>query len=205
MVCSRPSCPRVACANPVTLPEECCPRCPGVCRYLGTEYESGSSFASPSDPCSSCSCLVRRRTKAKLSQIVSLTLTALRSSFLRPQNEVVNCQKRPCPVQCSHPVPSDTCCPACDSCLYQGVVHAHGHTFTLSSNPCKHCTCARGTVACMPVVCPQTPCLQPVTKPGECCPVCRGTSALLCNLQIVRMNVEWNSFRLWSVLNSVQT
>uniref|UniRef100_H3DPF7 Kielin cysteine rich BMP regulator n=1 Tax=Tetraodon nigroviridis TaxID=99883 RepID=H3DPF7_TETNG len=144
VVCSRLSCPSVACVNPVTLPEDCCPRCTGVCRHLGTEYQSGTTFASPSDPCSSCSCL----------------------------NEVVTCQRRPCPVQCSHPVPSGTCCPVCDSCLYEGVVHTHGHTFTLSSNPCKRCTCTRGTVTCVPVVCPQTPCLRPVTKPGQCCPVC---------------------------------
>lgn len=106
------------------------------------------------------------------------------SSFLHPssdQNEVVNCQKRPCPVQCSNPVPSDTCCPVCDSCLYEGVVHTHGHTFTTSSNPCQHCTCARGTVTCVPLVCPQTPCLQPVTKPGQCCPECTGACEL-CNL-----------------------
>ncbi|XP_056907493.1 kielin/chordin-like protein [Takifugu flavidus] len=144
VVCSRVSCPSVACVNPVTLPEECCPRCTGICRYLGKEYPSGSTFASPFNPCSSCSCL----------------------------NEVVNCQKRPCPVQCSNPVPSDTCCPVCDSCLYEGVVHTHGHTFTTPSNPCQHCTCARGTVTCVALVCPQTPCLHPVTKPGQCCPEC---------------------------------
>lgn len=106
------------------------------------------------------------------------------SSFLHPpsdQNEVVNCQKRPCPVQCSNPVPSDACCPVCDSCLYEGVVHTHGHTFTASSNPCQHCTCARGTVTCVPLVCPQTPCLRPVTKPGQCCPECTGACEL-CNL-----------------------
>lgn len=57
-MCSRVSCPSVTCVNPVTLPEECCPRCTGICRYLGKEYQSGSTFASPLHPCSSCSCLV---------------------------------------------------------------------------------------------------------------------------------------------------
>ncbi len=100
---------------------------------------------------------------------------------LRPdQNEVVNCQKRPCPVQCSHPVPSDTCCPVCDSCLYEGVVHSHGHTFTGSSNPCQRCTCVRGTVTCVPLVCPPTPCVRPATRPGQCCPECTGTSWTVC-------------------------
>ncbi|XP_044050662.1 kielin/chordin-like protein isoform X3 [Siniperca chuatsi] len=144
VVCTHVSCPSVACVRPVTPPGECCPVCTGICHHQGKEYQSGSSFTSPSDPCSSCSCL----------------------------NEVVNCQKRPCPVQCSHPVPSVTCCPVCDSCLYEGVVHSHSHTFTPSSNPCQRCTCVRGTVTCMPLVCPPTPCVRPVTKPGQCCPEC---------------------------------
>lgn len=135
-----------------------------------------------------------------------LRVAASASPFFHPpsdQNEVVSCQKRPCPVQCSHPVPSDTCCPVCDSCLYKGVVHTHGRAFTLSSNPCERCTCAGGTVTCAPVVCPQTPCLRPVTEPGQCCPVCRGNSGLLCNLLIIIIitNSPCNS----SVLTSVQT
>ncbi|XP_049429825.1 kielin/chordin-like protein [Epinephelus fuscoguttatus] len=148
VVCSHMSCPSVSCARPVTPPGECCPVCTGICLHQGREYESGSTFTSPSDPCSSCSCL----------------------------NEVVNCQRRPCPVRCSHPVPSDTCCPVCDSCLYEGVVHSHSHTFTPSSNPCQRCTCVRGTVTCVPLVCPPTPCLRPVTRPGQCCPECTACS-----------------------------
>ncbi|XP_071356594.1 kielin/chordin-like protein isoform X2 [Trachinotus anak] len=144
VVCTRASCPSVACVRPVTPPGECCPVCTGICLHQGKEYQSGSTFSSPSDPCSSCSCL----------------------------NEVVNCQKRPCPVRCSHPVPSGTCCPVCDSCLYEGVVHSHGRTFIPSSNPCQRCTCVRGTVTCVPLVCPPTLCAQPVTKPGQCCPEC---------------------------------
>ncbi|KAM3609081.1 uncharacterized protein V6R79_009469 [Siganus canaliculatus] len=144
VVCTRTSCPRAACSHPVTPPGECCPVCTGICRHLGKEYQSGASFTSPTDPCSSCSCL----------------------------NEVVNCQRRPCPVHCSHPVPSGTCCPVCDSCLYEGVVHSHSLTFTSSSNPCQRCTCVRGTVTCVPQVCPPTPCRRPVTKPGQCCPEC---------------------------------
>uniref|UniRef100_A0A3Q3QDE3 VWFC domain-containing protein n=1 Tax=Monopterus albus TaxID=43700 RepID=A0A3Q3QDE3_MONAL len=77
-----------------------------------------------------------------------------------------------CPVQCYHPVPSETCCPVCDSCLYEGVVHSHSRTFTSSSNPCQRCTCVRGTVTCVPLVCPPTLCAHPVTKPGQCCPEC---------------------------------
>ncbi|KAF3688881.1 Kielin/chordin-like protein Cysteine-rich motor neuron 2 protein [Channa argus] len=142
VVCMRRSCPSVACVRPVTHPGECCPVCTGMCLHHGKEYQSGSTFTSPSDPCSSCFCL----------------------------NELVNCQKRPCPVQCSHPVSSDACCPVCDSCLYEGVVHSHSHTFSPSSNLCQRCTCVRGTVTCVPLVCPPLPCAQPVAKPGQCCP-----------------------------------
>ncbi|KAK2917907.1 hypothetical protein Q8A73_004653 [Channa argus] len=144
VVCMRRSCPSVACVRPVTHPGECCPVCTGMCLHHGKEYQSGSTFTSPSDPCSSCFCL----------------------------NELVNCQKRPCPVQCSHPVSSDACCPVCDSCLYEGVVHSHSHTFSPSSNLCQRCTCVRGTVTCVPLVCPPLPCAQPVAKPGQCCPEC---------------------------------
>uniref|UniRef100_A0A3B3ZWP7 BMP binding endothelial regulator n=1 Tax=Periophthalmus magnuspinnatus TaxID=409849 RepID=A0A3B3ZWP7_9GOBI len=89
------------------------------------------------------------------------------------QNEVVSCEKRPCPVQCSHPVPSDSCCPVCESCLYEGGVHPHGSTFT-PSEPCQRCTCVRGSVTCMPLLCPKPACSKPVTKPGQCCPACPG-------------------------------
>ncbi|XP_075998591.1 kielin/chordin-like protein isoform X2 [Genypterus blacodes] len=144
VVCAPVSCPGVTCSRPVTLPGECCPVCTGVCLHHGKEYQSGSTFTPLSDPCSSCSCL----------------------------NEVVNCQKKPCPVQCSHPVPSGTCCPVCDSCQYEGVVHAHGRTFSPSFNLCQRCTCVRGTVTCVPLSCPPTPCARPITKPGQCCPQC---------------------------------
>ncbi|XP_044213158.1 kielin/chordin-like protein isoform X1 [Thunnus albacares] len=162
VVCAHVSCPSVACVRPVTPPGECCPVCRGTCLHQGKEYQSGSSFTSPSDPCSSCSCL----------------------------NEVVNCQRRPCPVQCSHPVPSDACCPVCDCCLYEGVVHSHSQTFTPSSDPCQRCTCDRGSVTCVSPVCPRTPCVRPVTKPGQCCPECT-----VCMLD----GQEYNEGQTWTL------
>ncbi|XP_055365980.1 kielin/chordin-like protein isoform X2 [Betta splendens] len=144
VVCAHAPCPSVACGRPVTPPGQCCPVCTGVCLHQGTEYQSGSTFTPPADPCSSCTCL----------------------------NEAVSCQKRPCAVRCSHPLPSETCCPPCDSCLYEGAVHAHGRAFAPSGDPCQRCTCLRGSVTCVPLVCPPTPCARPVTKPGQCCPEC---------------------------------
>uniref|UniRef100_A0A8C6SP01 VWFC domain-containing protein n=1 Tax=Neogobius melanostomus TaxID=47308 RepID=A0A8C6SP01_9GOBI len=86
-------------------------------------------------------------------------------------NEEVSCQKRPCPVQCSHPVRSESCCPVCDSCLFEGGVHPHGATFT-PSDTCQRCTCIRGSVSCTSLVCPKPACSKPLTKPGQCCPEC---------------------------------
>ncbi|KAM4553451.1 kielin/chordin-like protein [Fundulus diaphanus] len=144
VVCAQVSCPSIACRHPVMLPGECCPVCTGRCFHQGVEHQSGSTFTSPSDPCSTCSCL----------------------------NEVVTCQRRSCPVQCLHPTRSDTCCPVCDSCLYEGVEHLHGHTFQSLSNPCERCTCVRGTVSCVSLSCPSTLCDNPVIQPGRCCPEC---------------------------------
>ncbi|XP_048865507.1 kielin/chordin-like protein isoform X2 [Brienomyrus brachyistius] len=143
--CVPVSCPPVPCRDVAPPPPgECCPVCPGSCLHLGHLYESGSSFESPADGCSTCTCL----------------------------NKVVTCLRRPCPRQCSHPVPSASCCPSCDSCQYEGVIHAHLATFSPVSSPCQRCSCTLGSVSCIPVVCTPLPCPNPITVPGECCPKC---------------------------------
>ncbi|CAN9499249.1 unnamed protein product [Ophioblennius macclurei] len=144
VVCTRKTCPSVSCRHPVTPPGECCPVCTGICSHQGQQYQPGASFISPSDPCSTCSCV----------------------------DGEVSCQRRQCPVHCTHPVPSENCCPVCDSCQYEGIVRSHGQTFTPSSSPCQRCTCVSGSVNCVPFVCPPTPCLNPVVRPGQCCPEC---------------------------------
>ncbi|XP_018581810.2 kielin/chordin-like protein [Scleropages formosus] len=145
VTCVHVGCPSVLCRNPVLLPGECCPVCTGLCQYLGQTFESGTTFDSPTDSCSTCTCL----------------------------NEVVTCHRKPCSQQCSHPVPSAGCCPSCDSCLYEGVTYAHTQTFSSTSDPCQRCSCVRGSVACVPVVCPPAQCPRPVTKPDQCCPECQ--------------------------------
>ncbi|CAL8376149.1 unnamed protein product, partial [Arctogadus glacialis] len=146
VLCAAAPCPAVSCGRPVTPPGGCCPVCTGSCRHEGGDHPSGSSFTPSRDPCSSCTCL----------------------------NAAVSCQKRPCPLQCSHPVPSESCCPACDACLYQGGVHAHRRAFGSASDPCQRCTCLQGTVACVRALCPPAaPCpRRAVTPPGQCCPRC---------------------------------
>ncbi|RXM30472.1 Kielin/chordin-like protein [Acipenser ruthenus] len=144
VTCVSVTCPAVSCRNPTTPPGECCPQCTGICHYLDRVYETGATFDSPADSCSKCTCI----------------------------NEVVTCHKTPCPQQCSHPVPSPACCPSCDRCFYEGFEFSNRQTFHSPSDPCQRCNCLHGNVVCTTVVCPQTTCNNPLTKPGQCCPEC---------------------------------
>uniref|UniRef100_A0A3B3HMS7 VWFC domain-containing protein n=1 Tax=Oryzias latipes TaxID=8090 RepID=A0A3B3HMS7_ORYLA len=138
--------------NPVSVCEEC--RCqsgridypPADCEFEQRFYRHMERFFHPNDNCRSCAC----------------------------NNGTVQCHRKPCPsAPCTHSIPQD-CCPHCDSCLYEGVIHAHTHTFTPSFDPCWRCTCVRGTVSCVPRDCPPTVCAHPVVRPGHCCPECSG-------------------------------
>ncbi|XP_054844536.1 kielin/chordin-like protein [Eublepharis macularius] len=146
VTCLPTPCPPTSCKNPVALPGQCCPQCTGACHYQGRLYQSGETFASLQEACHTCVCLA----------------------------EVVMCQPKLCPQQCTHPVPptAPACCPTCDGCLFEGQKHASRQTFTLLSEPCQRCSCLHGNVACVPLVCPQVPCASPIRRPGQCCPEC---------------------------------
>ncbi|KAL8222564.1 UNVERIFIED_CONTAM: hypothetical protein K2H54_077444, partial [Gekko kuhli] len=146
VTCLPTPCPPTSCQNPVAVPGECCPKCTGACLYQGRLYQSGETFPSLQESCQSCRCLA----------------------------EVVTCQLKPCPQQCTHPLPptAPACCPACESCLYEGQKHANRQTFTPPSEPCQRCSCLHGNVACAPLACPPAPCASPVHRPGQCCPEC---------------------------------
>uniref|UniRef100_A0ABM5GLJ4 Kielin/chordin-like protein isoform X1 n=1 Tax=Pogona vitticeps TaxID=103695 RepID=A0ABM5GLJ4_9SAUR len=150
VTCSPTPCPPTSCKRPITPPDQCCPQCTGACHYHGHLYKSGEAFSSPQDPCRTCSCLA----------------------------EVVTCQPKPCPVQCTHPLPPmpPACCPSCEGCLFGSQRYANRQAFTSPADPCSHCTCLRGNVLCTPVVCPRAPCASPIRRPGQCCsqcPACR--------------------------------
>ncbi|KAM6437201.1 kielin/chordin-like protein [Liasis olivaceus] len=146
--CSPAPCPPTPCQEPVTPPGQCCPKCTGSCRYHGRLYKSGEVFTSPHNACHTCTCLA----------------------------ETVTCQPKPCPQQCTHPMPpaGDACCPLCDGCLYEGQKYANRQAFTPPSDPCQRCSCLRGNVLCAPVGCPPAPCASPSRRPGQCCPQCPG-------------------------------
>uniref|UniRef100_A0A8C0G1Z4 Kielin cysteine rich BMP regulator n=1 Tax=Chelonoidis abingdonii TaxID=106734 RepID=A0A8C0G1Z4_CHEAB len=137
------------CQNPVAVPGQCCPQCSGACRYQGHLYESGTTFRPPGgDPCSTCTCL----------------------------DEAVTCQREPCLQQCTHPVPpaAPSCCPDCDTCLFEGQELTSHQAVTPPSDPCQRCYCLHGNVLCTPVLCPEAACTSPVRRPGHCCPECPG-------------------------------
>ncbi|XP_069085493.1 kielin/chordin-like protein [Pleurodeles waltl] len=145
VTCTPLTCPPVSCRHPTTPPGECCPVCTGRCDYNGQLYENGEVFLSPVDKCAKCTCL----------------------------SEVVTCLRNPCAQQCTHAVPSSFCCPTCDSCFFQGQEYANRQTFTSPSDACQRCSCLSGNVLCTTLVCPQTTCASPITKPGQCCPECQ--------------------------------
>ncbi|XP_029472184.1 kielin/chordin-like protein [Rhinatrema bivittatum] len=147
VTCVPVTCPAVSCQHPIMPPAECCPLCTGVCSYNGQVYENGAVFDSSGDGCTKCTCL----------------------------NEVVTCRPKPCPKRCSHPppTPASACCPLCDRCWYEGQEYASRQTFYPASDLCQHCSCLHGNVLCTPVVCSQTTCANPISKPGQCCPECQ--------------------------------
>uniref|UniRef100_A0A8D2LSU2 Kielin cysteine rich BMP regulator n=1 Tax=Varanus komodoensis TaxID=61221 RepID=A0A8D2LSU2_VARKO len=144
--CGPRLCPPPLCPHPSRDP--CgCPSC-HACHFHGRDCGDGERFPDPRDPCSQCQCLA----------------------------EVVTCQPKPCPTQCSHPLPpvAPACCPACDGCLHEGRELADRQAFVPPSDPCQRCTCLRGSVLCAPAACPPTPCAAPRRAPGQCCPQCLG-------------------------------
>uniref|UniRef100_A0A8C0G1Y4 Kielin cysteine rich BMP regulator n=1 Tax=Chelonoidis abingdonii TaxID=106734 RepID=A0A8C0G1Y4_CHEAB len=88
----------------------------------------------------------------------------------------VTCQREPCLQQCTHPVPpaAPSCCPDCDTCLFEGQELTSHQAVTPPSDPCQRCYCLHGNVLCTPVLCPEAACTSPVRRPGHCCPECPG-------------------------------
>ncbi|XP_051725443.1 kielin/chordin-like protein [Ctenopharyngodon idella] len=142
--CTTVSCPVVSCQNPVTTPRQCCPLC-RVCVQQGQEYKEGQSLTLPTDPCLNCTCVDGEM------------------SCVGPQ-----CAKLTCMHQVTDP---GSCCPRCRGCFYDGVEHHEGSTWFPSSGPCMSCMCVNGVTTCSKVHCLST-CLNQISVPGECCPVC---------------------------------
>ncbi|XP_066291177.1 uncharacterized protein [Branchiostoma lanceolatum] len=153
--CMATTCPTPKCPNAVTQPGQCCPQCPGApaggdsgCIYEGSTYSAGQQFNDPRDTCRLCNC----------------------------QNGAVNCRRRPCPAaNCPYPVIRD-CCRACDDCSVDGQQYRNGEEFADPRDECLTCQCSNGHVVCNRRECPDTTCANAITRAGECCPVCEGST-----------------------------
>uniref|UniRef100_A0A673XIK2 Kielin cysteine rich BMP regulator n=1 Tax=Salmo trutta TaxID=8032 RepID=A0A673XIK2_SALTR len=145
VVCVKRRCPAVSCPHPA-LDSCACGVCDG-CRFNGRDCSNGERFSHPSDHCQRCTCL----------------------------NGGVVCVSGACPpVVCARPVvPPGECCPICTGvwCVYDGEEHAEGSSWFADSTPCMSCMCVDGVTTCSEVRC-LSPCINTVTVPGECCPVC---------------------------------
>uniref|UniRef100_A0A3B3H332 BMP binding endothelial regulator n=1 Tax=Oryzias latipes TaxID=8090 RepID=A0A3B3H332_ORYLA len=185
----------VACRHPVTLPGECCPVCTGRCLHQGEEHPSGSTFTSPSDPCSACSCMVsnevvtcQRRPYSCCPHCDSCLYEGVihaHTHTFTPSFDpcwrctcvrgTVSCVPRDCPpTVCAHPVVRPGhCCPECSdsmvSCLYQGTTYRSDEQWEVDE--CTSCTCVSGDVHCRSERCPPLTCAS-VIAPGLCCPRC---------------------------------
>ncbi|XP_039716699.1 kielin/chordin-like protein isoform X8 [Pteropus medius] len=151
--CLARRCPPLPCAEPVSLPGECCPQCPASlsgCPLPGglVPARHQEHFSPPGDPCRRCLCL----------------------------DGSVSCQRLPCPpAPCAHPR-RGPCCPSCDGCLYQGKEFASGERFPSVTVRCHVCLCWEGSVSCEPRACAPAQC--PFPARGDCCPACDGCEYL---------------------------
>ncbi|XP_053144733.1 kielin/chordin-like protein isoform X3 [Hemicordylus capensis] len=143
--CLRKLCAPAPCAHPV--PGPCaCSLCQG-CSFQGREYGDGETFAALKKPCEECRCLAGD----------------------------VSCGPRLCPMPlCPHPSRDACGCPTCDACSFHGRDCQDGERFPDPRDACSQCKCLGGTVTCLPAPCPPTPCQNPATPPGQCCPKCTG-------------------------------
>ncbi|KAJ8032166.1 Kielin/chordin-like protein [Holothuria leucospilota] len=143
------------CTNPVNVPGQCCPICPG-CTYNGVTYQNGQSFNPHDDPCESCLC-------------ERGSLTCVRQSC-----PVLN----DCPVDAIQPPAVGECCGTCTRVQEQRVCDetSLGQTYKPYSEPCITCMCTNSsTWECMQDMCPMLMCprSERFKQKDECCPKCQ--------------------------------
>lgn len=144
VTCTHVVCPQIYCANPVSMPGQCCKECP-VCWYQGKEYSEGARWVPPTDPCLQCTC---------------------KSGSV--QCEPPTCPTLPCTQQVTDP---GACCPRCRGCIYNGREYKDHSNWISSVDRCMACMCVDGVTTCSKLQC-ITSCSSHITLPGECCPLC---------------------------------
>ncbi|XP_076063237.1 uncharacterized protein LOC143038124 [Oratosquilla oratoria] len=195
--CSHEVCPPPNCPAPFEVEGECCPICPGECRYDQRTFPDGATFTPSYNPCLNCSCLEGR----------------VRCS-------PVTCSSLPCPRDTARP---GDCCPAvCPTgflsetesevpvtsekddddddvggstgggsddvsdrshldihrskpCIdEEDRTHHHGGRWLYPADPCQICECHNGEAKCHKdhSQCPLQ-CQHGIVPHGQCCPACR--------------------------------
>uniref|UniRef100_A0A3P9CXT3 VWFC domain-containing protein n=1 Tax=Maylandia zebra TaxID=106582 RepID=A0A3P9CXT3_9CICH len=121
--------------------------CDSVCMLNGQEFSDGQTWTLSSNHCSTCICKAGE----------------------------VHCAVPECPkLACVHQVTDPgACCPRCRGCVYAGEEHTEGSSWFADSTPCMTCMCVDGVTTCSEVHC-LSPCVNFISVPGECCPMCAG-------------------------------
>uniref|UniRef100_A0A8D2Q8D9 Kielin cysteine rich BMP regulator n=1 Tax=Varanus komodoensis TaxID=61221 RepID=A0A8D2Q8D9_VARKO len=158
--CARIACVS-ACADPVDVPGECCPLCPGaVLHYGGQTYAPGESFQPGEDPCEICTCEVRTKV---LKQHIRC--------FRRPCPSLLDCP----PEQVQAPGPG-RCCPTCARESPHALQAGRALGPPRFPGPAAAHLLQDLTWVCVRRECPPLSCpsAERFTPPGACCPVCDG-------------------------------
>ncbi|CAH1790057.1 unnamed protein product, partial [Owenia fusiformis] len=77
----------------------------------------------------------------------------------------------------------------CAHCKKDGILYPLGASVP-GSWPCEHCRCVNdpdtdildAKIICAIKGCPPPACQNPVTMPGQCCPVCKGCNPIMCTM-----------------------
>ncbi|XP_070188785.1 uncharacterized protein [Littorina saxatilis] len=143
----------VPCDNPVPVPGQCCPVCPG-CNFNGITYRDGDDFTPNGDACDMCHC----------------------------QEGHMSCLHETCPSVANCPVESlvapqpGSCCPSCAGLSTGCTVADLGKiTRPRPNDPCFYCECKDDfSWVCMKDQCDVLQCPPDVQMkvPGQCCPAC---------------------------------
>ncbi|XP_021928456.1 cysteine-rich motor neuron 1 protein-like isoform X3 [Zootermopsis nevadensis] len=155
VLCKTHHCPPAPCLKPVYQAGQCCPMCadfapvssPGHAKSCNAHHLHGTAWME--DSCRSCACV----------------------------NGHVSCFTQQCTnITCSRPVlAKNQCCPICldrsspKTCSVGNVTYHEGENW--HEDACTRCQCSSGQKMCTQKVC-SVSCINPVKKPGKCCPVC---------------------------------
>ncbi|MBZ3873218.1 Chordin-like protein 2 [Sciurus carolinensis] len=194
--CYRLHCPPVHCPQPVTEPQQCCPRCvephtpsglrapPKSCQHNGTMYQHGEIFTARElfptrlpNQCVLCSCTRHSQDpcsgdggRKKGPGTPAPTGLSSPLGFIprhfRPKGAGSTTVK--IVLKEKHK----------KACVHGGKTYSHGEVWhpvfrSFGPLPCILCTCQDGHQDCQRVTCPtEYPCHHPEKVAGKCCKIC---------------------------------